>query len=256
MAIFGSHLASLIDAPWHDDSWEFWGHATARLYYSRRMDRYFDLHPRACWTRGGKKGAMYPRWLATQTTPIYMQRAYEDVPASIEYPKRRILQEFSEPRPYFTNHVAWMVALALTEGVTTLGFWGINYAIESEYVSQRSAAEYWIGVAHAHGVRIVLPEQCSLLRDPAPLYGYESHDEKTGLLLDAYKVKTWPKGDIKPGSENQQPAIPPPEILAEMQKEEREIPRPPWALAPLPGEVVPGWPVKPNGEAHIAKENE
>jgi hypothetical protein len=85
IALCGSHSASAEDAPWNDPSWEFWGHASSRAWYRREMDRYFDLHVRACWTRGGKKGARYPKWLAANTVPIYMQDKYPDVPASVKY---------------------------------------------------------------------------------------------------------------------------------------------------------------------------
>ena len=34
IALCGSHSASLTDAPWTDPSWEFWGHASSRAWYS------------------------------------------------------------------------------------------------------------------------------------------------------------------------------------------------------------------------------
>ena len=233
IGIFGAHVPSLTDAPWLDDSWELWGHATARLFYARAMDRYFDLHPKSCWTRGGKKGDMYPQWLARQTTPIYMQQRYAEVPASLEYPRRRVQQEFSyaHGRRYFTNHTAWMIALAILEGATTIGLWGINYAIESEYIRQRGSAEYWLGVLDGRDIKTVLPEQCSLLRDPVELYGYESHDEETGILKPCYSRKEWPRSPAK--GEPPKPAVPTPEIAALIAQEEMDHARPSWALGPL-----------------------
>jgi hypothetical protein len=198
------------------------------------MDLYFDLHPKACWTRGGKKGDIYPKWLMNQTTPIYMQRHYPEVPASLEYPKRRILQEFGGERPYFTNHVAWMIALAFTMDVTTIGLFGINYAIQSEYVMQRASAEYWLGRAQERGLKIVLPEQCSLLREPRLLYGYESHSEETGLQKQEYKVKAWPLDEIRPGQTTLL-AKPTPEVAEDIQQEEMDYPRPDWAVAWMKG---------------------
>lgn len=227
VGIFGSHAPSLADAPWFDGSWELWGHATARAWYARPLDRYYDLHPKSCWTRGGKKGHLYPQWLSKQTTPIYMQQRYSEVPASIEFPKRRILQEFGSPRPYFTNHTAWMIAHALTEGVSHIGLWGINYKLESEYLMQRASAEYWIGRAVERGVQIILPEQCSLLREPNLLYGYESHDEETGILKPEYAKKEFPPSpEVVAGKPGREPAKPPKDLLEDIEREEMEFPRP------------------------------
>jgi hypothetical protein len=236
IALCGSHSASLTDAPWGDPSWEFWGHASSRAWYQHQMDRYFDLHPPACWTRGGKKTTGYPQWLARNTVPIYMQQKYPEVPASIAYPKGRILLEYADARNYFTGHAAWMIALALTEGVSTIGLFGVNYGTESEYVRQRGSCEYWIGRAAGTGVRIILPEQCTLLRDPKLLYGYQSHDETTGALRDEYKLKSWKPPGIKPIEPGQQivRAASPAELRAEIKQEEEDYPRPAWSLGPLP----------------------
>ena len=225
IALCGSHSASLVDAPWTDPSWEFWGHASSRGWYRRRPDRYFDLHPPACWDRAGK-GDGYTKFLSQNTVPIYMQKKYPEVPASVEYPKRRILMEFGDGRPYFTNQAAWMIALAMTEGVDAIGLFGINYSTQSEYARQRGSLEYWLGRAVGRGVRLVLPEQCSLLQDPLPLYGYESHDEKTGELKPEYRQKEWMPAGVPPGGTAEFP----PEIKAQIEAEEREHQRPEWSL--------------------------
>jgi hypothetical protein len=251
IALCGSHIESLADAPWDDPSWEFWGHGASYGFYRRAMNVYFDLHPKACWQRKGPK-SNYPRWLARNTVPIFMQQHYPEAPASIPYPKGQILTEFSDCRPYFTNHVAWMIAYALTLGdVQTIGLFGINYGIESEYIRQRGSAEFWLGRAVGKGLRVVLPRQCSLLADPLPLYGYESHDETTGKLLPAYKPRVWENAEqitpLKPG-EVYAKAQPPKELLAEIEAEARDFPRPDWALGPLPE----GQPL--NGQIHEEKQ--
>jgi len=71
-----------------------------------------------------------------------------------------------------------MIALALSEGVTHLGFYGIHYALDEEHKKQRSGCEYWMGVAVGRGVQLVIPESAPLLKEPGWLYGYESHDKK------------------------------------------------------------------------------
>lgn len=130
--------------------------------------------------------------------------------------------EYGQPRAYFTNHLAWMMALAFSEGVTTIGLFGINYGHETEYATQRGCAEYWLGRAAERGIHLVIPEACTLLAEPKSLYGYDSHDEK-GTLKAEYQPREIPL----PKLPTDMPAIPPEEIRQEMTEEELE--RPDWA---------------------------
>jgi hypothetical protein len=246
VAFIGSHAASLAHAPWDDPTWELWAHASARAQYQRQPDRYFDLHRRECWQKSNNKGIAYTRWLERNTIPIYMQQRFPDVPASVPYPLARIRAEF---RPYFTNHVAYMIALALVEGVTHMGFYGVNYGFnlekgkstnnaDMEYGTQRGSCEYWMGQAEGRGVHLVIPEGSTLLQDPKELYGYESHDAE-GKLVPAYCRRTWmrpeyvaqlPTGPIMANGLE----APPPEIAAQMAQEAKDRPRPAGILGPLP----------------------
>lgn len=159
-------------APWWDPTWEIWAHATCYAY-CKRVDRYFDLHPWKWISEKPMPG--YMRWLSTLQTPVYMQERRKEVPASIRYPRERMLAEY--PR-YFTSHAAWMTALALSEGVTHLGFYGIHYHLDEEHRKQRAGCEFWMGVAVGKGVHIVNPPGSPLIREPGWLYGYESHTNK------------------------------------------------------------------------------
>jgi hypothetical protein len=230
IALLGSHEATLKWAPWDDPSWELWGHASSRGWYPKPPSRYFDLHRKECWTKSNQKGEKYVRWLAQNTVPIYMQDRYKEVPASIRYPIERVL---AENRPYFTNHAAYMIALALMEGVTHIGFFGVNYGkstslgADCEYGTQRGSCEYWMGVAEARGVKLILPQGSTLLADPLELYGYASHDAE-GLLVESYRQRTW----IKPTTPVTGPKLPngvakpPKQVMAEMAREREEYPRP------------------------------
>lgn len=171
IALIGS-APSISSAPWHDPSWEIWAHATVH-HHCARVDRYFDLHPWEWIT--GKQVPGYLKFLQKASVPVYMQTTHAEVPASIRYPRERVMTEF---RRYFTSHAAWMMALALTEGVTTLGLWGIHYGHKTEYEQQRAGCEYWMGVCEGRGVQVVTPEDSPLCREPAHLYGYESHEGK------------------------------------------------------------------------------
>jgi hypothetical protein len=107
---------------------------------------------------------------------------WDKVPMAVRYPIERVLQEF---RAYFTNHPAYMIALALQEGVETIGVFGCQYAADTEHSTQRGSLEYWLGRAEQAGVDVILPvKQNSVLAFPSKLYGYESHDAKGKLCGD------------------------------------------------------------------------
>lgn len=229
IALLGSHSSTLHWAPWDDPSWEMWGHAACRFNYKRELDRYFDLHSPSLRKRPGERQKKYNDWLSRNTVPLYMQKKFSDIPASIRYPKERILLEYGGIRRYFKNQVAWMIALAFSEGVTHLGLFGINYSHFSEYATQRGSAEYWLGRAEERGIHLVLPDECSLLAVPEGLYGYESHDED-GLRLPAYE-DFGPKPEdkitpIKPGDKVVR-CEPPPDLVPLIEEEEAQ--RPAWA---------------------------
>lgn len=224
VGFLGSHEASLKFAPWDDPTWEFWGHASSRGMYRRAADRYFDLHRKECWAKSNNKGQKYLKWLGTQPVPIYMQERFAEVPASIRYPLEHV--SFGLARRYFTSHVAYMIALALTEGVTHLGFFGVNYSPDGEYGTQRGSTEYWMGRAEALGVHLVLPATCTLLADPKALYGYDSHDEQ-GTLVEAYTKRVWTKtAPTTVTLDERGLAKMPPEIAAQLARERLENPPP------------------------------
>ena len=203
-------------APWHDLSWELWAHASCRHLCKRDPDLLWDLHPEVLWRDPTKKtwDPKYVHWLATNRIPIMMQKVYADVPASMRYPFETMITEF--PRGYMTNHLAYMVALALMEGVTHLGLFGCDYSASSEYGPQRGSAEYWLGVAEGRGVQVQIAPQCDLLNKPSLLYGYESHPDgkrdpsysfALGPLKTDGKIPLAPGVDLVPSNHPNAPPL-------------------------------------------------
>jgi len=155
------------DAPYDDPEWEVWGLNNLHLYGMPRMDRWFDLHD----LDTVRKDAAHVNWLKTTDVPVYMWEPQEEWPTSKPFPKAEVLAAF---RPYFTNSISWMVALALLEGFTTIGVWGVDMAQTTEYGGQRPSCEYFLGLAEGRGVEIVIAEQSDLLKTAA-LYGAEDN---------------------------------------------------------------------------------
>lgn len=206
-------------APWHDASWTTAAHCCVKPFAPVDPDWWFDLHPRPCFTQKKGWNRHYYQWLQQLKTPIFMQEEFRDIPAAIRYPKERIIAEFGT---YFTNHIAWMIALAMTEGVTHIGLFGCEYRHEDERGIQRGSCEYWLGRFQQLGGHVVLPPRSTLLAVPKELYGYESHDAH-GKLVPSYRPKrllpqrhhtlgTVPEGmvPIDPNSPERPPLMPPP----------------------------------------------
>lgn len=191
LAIVGASGTERI-APFMDPSWTVATHTCARKSCLREPDWYFDLHRPECFKNQNKKwNPAYYTWLQNLQTPIFMQQAYESIPMSVAYPLDRILAEF---RPYFANHAAFMIALAMTEGVETIGVFGCEYQHGSEYAVQRGSLEYWLGRAEQAGIKLVLPNITNdklqaLLNYPRTLYGYGSHDAEGKLTGDYKRVE-------------------------------------------------------------------
>lgn len=181
------NTASLEFAPWYDPSWTLAAHPCCRPRCKREPDWYFDLHRPELFRQENRTwNPKYYTWLKTLQVPVFMQKNYADVPMSVEYPLARIQAEF---RSYFTNQCAFLIALAMTEGVTHIGLFGCQYAHETEHGVQRDSLTYWLGRFEQGGGTVVIPPKYnSLLACPALLYGYESHDEH-GKLVPAYRVK-------------------------------------------------------------------
>jgi len=140
----------------------------------QRADRLFDLHPKNVFMMARKNGFKdYFAFLRSCPTPIYMQEHYEDVPASVRYPLGLIQQQW--PGVPLASTTSLMIALALLEGVTHLGLWGIDYQHDSEYQEQRPNAELWVGIAMGTGVQVIIPAVSPLCHEPALIYGYQTH---------------------------------------------------------------------------------
>lgn len=178
---------SVVYAPWHDPSWTLATHCSAREMCEREPDWYFDMHRPECFRNEGKAwNDRYYTWLKRLQTPIFMQERWPEIPLAVRYPIERILQEF---RAYFTNHAAYMIALAMTEGVHTIGLWGCQYGADTEYSTQRGSLEYWLGRFEQAGGQVIMPvKHNNVLAFPGSLYGYESHDAK-GHLCGDYRVR-------------------------------------------------------------------
>ena len=171
------------------DDVEIWGSNESHIFL-KRYDRWFQMHPRN-WNQekvvasNGKfaldtygRGQPHVDWLTQCGVPVYMQAIDERISTSVVYPLGTITEAMGVPNidgikfPYLTSTMAYMLALALHEGVGEIRLAGIEMALGTEYVHQKPCLEFYLGMAIGKGVNVVRsPMGSGMLA--APLYAVD-----------------------------------------------------------------------------------
>jgi hypothetical protein len=182
VAIIGLHDATRDKAPWDDPSWEVWA---ANEYagpqfkgFIKHYERWLQIHTEDIFRRTGNwNDRDHLKWLQEFPTdkPLYMQKHYNDIPASVRFPLEEIKQRFGldARTTFFGCTAAHSLSLALYLGAKTVGMWGVEANSQTEYGNERDSLSFWLGVAKGMGVEIVLPAECTLLGTGRAVYGYE-----------------------------------------------------------------------------------
>ena len=155
------------DAPTDGESW-----GVNHLITRRPVSMYFDLHD---WEKEREDQlallkAARERGEETNT-PIMTQE---------NYPLKEIIKEFQTD--YFSNTVAYMIALAIYTGYDEIDLYGVNQEIGSEYIFEKGGVEYWLGIAKGRGINIAVHGERShvLLTQSKQMYGFLKPQDLTG----------------------------------------------------------------------------
>jgi hypothetical protein len=171
LALLGT-AESLVSAPWDDDEYELWGVAQITTYpVYKRADLLFELHQESYWNDPN----IVPR-LNRFEGPTYMQKHYDIVPRSVEFPKELLVTSL---RRYHTTSVTYMLAWAYKSFIEThkpahVSLFGIHMSTREEYTEQRPCCEYWLGRMEGAGMSISLSPGGAILSSRG-LYGYEGY---------------------------------------------------------------------------------
>lgn len=118
-------------------------------------------------------------WIKRGDVPVYTSRRYEDYPSSVEYPLAFVLDAVAKDL-YFNSTTAYAPALAIALGVKRIHFYGCDFSYADNPHKRergRGCLEYWIGLANAKDIEIVLPPDTPLMDSNVPgsrLYGYDT----------------------------------------------------------------------------------
>lgn len=170
VALVGTCPSSRMLAPYANGDWEIWacspGNAFGQL---PRVTRWFEIHGDLGWPESSEWAAQkYVNWLNEQDFLVYAQ-SQEHIKRARSYPLDEMIAKHS--LYFFTSTFAYMMALAIAEGATEIGLFGIDMTLPGEYADQRPAMQHFIVMCMAMGIKIGAPDESDIMRPP-PLYGY------------------------------------------------------------------------------------
>jgi hypothetical protein len=170
VALVGTCPSSRMLAPYTNGDWEIWACSPGNAFgLLPRVTRWFEIHGDLGWAESGKWGAgKYVDWLNEQDFTIYAQ-SREYIKRSIPYPLDEMIAKHS--LYFFTSTFAYMMALAIAEGATEIGLYGIDMTLPDEYLGQRPAMQHFIAMCMAMGIKVGAPDESDIMQPP-PLYGY------------------------------------------------------------------------------------
>lgn len=181
-------------APFDDPSMDVWGLNELHKYVPR-WNRWWEVHDDDTLgvTKRDASDAEQKRhleWLSKDygpDRPIYMRPEFVvsgRFPNAAAYPLEQMCEIFGR---YFTSTIGYMTALAIYEGYSWIGLYGIDLASDIEYQSQRANTEYLVGIAQGLGREVVIPPTSALLK-AGHLYGYEKALGEQSKILSAVKA--------------------------------------------------------------------
>jgi hypothetical protein len=131
-------------------------------------------------TRNGKP---YKEGLAALGCPVLMVDKYSDVPNSLRFPLEEMICKFNPMQDspsmkeydfkgskemtwngYYSNSISYMLSLAIDWAYDEIHVYGVDMATTSEYSTQRSSCEYYVGIAVGRGIKVYIPPQADLLK--------------------------------------------------------------------------------------------
>lgn len=147
-------------APAREAGHEVWTMNSGHLSFF--CDKVWNMHDLRKLAQVGGETDYIPQY-ANLKQDLITIRALEEIPTSLEFPIGLAIKQFSTN--YFANTVSYMVAGALLCGAEEIAIYGAdyNYPNRSAYEAGRACVEYWLGYAHAKGVKIKTAYTSTLL---------------------------------------------------------------------------------------------
>ncbi len=117
-------------------------------------------------------------WMTTTTTPIMTSRPHPDYPSTLAFPLAEVMAEFN--CGYFNSTCAYAVAYAIWIKAEKISLYGVDFTYPNAHDAEkgRACVEYWLGMAAARGIEIIIPKSSTLLdamhTQAERFYGYDT----------------------------------------------------------------------------------
>ena len=145
-------------------------------------------------------------WIKTSKTPVMTSRAHPDYPALLEFPLEEVLNHLGHD--YFNNTAAYAIAYAIHMGASEISVFGMDFTYANTHHAEkgRACVEFWLGYAHAHGIKIHLPKETTMMdacnTREQRLYGYDTLDVAFNMQDDGYlKLEFTPRENLPTADE-------------------------------------------------------
>lgn len=135
---------------------EVWVHGNQLdRFQGKKVDRIFEIHDILT-----NQHETYPQWLVDHNIPMIVGNFPIKADHVKEFPNEcNVLGKL-------TSTPAYMMALAIHEGATSIGIYGVEMGVDNhEYFKQRAGMYAWIGYAMGKGIKITIPDESSLFKD-------------------------------------------------------------------------------------------
>jgi hypothetical protein len=166
------------------------------------FDVWFETHSKQIYTWEIRRPHKHVEWMKSiAPRPVFMHVADPEIPNSYALPLRELAEDVglnlwrlfptrpeqfkdNDPhyrqdgaywlesqalQPYLTSSIAYQLAFAIYERFEEIHLYGIDLNTGGEYAWQKAGVEYLIGLAAGRGIRVVIPDNCALLK--GKLYG-------------------------------------------------------------------------------------
>ena len=149
------------EAPFDDDSWEIWA-CNAFALTLKRVDCIFEIHRR--WWNNDQDNE-YLSKLRVSEVPVYSIVPIGG-PRNIVLDREALFKKYGST--WFSSSFGYMLGLAFDQGVSEIGFWGVDMESREEYIVQQAGLRHWIDIAPLFNIKIHIPDDSMLGREIRP----------------------------------------------------------------------------------------